>query len=163
MSAIESLDTTDSGTGDQRPWWYFAHVQHDQNLHILCMFKGTYLIDGTHTDDVQGRLATMEAGKWAWSQKPDLASCFWGFFCKSRSQWLSFVGNNLGRWDACIVKIWRESLDIRKLETYTQKSRKAKVKRLKFKESTDKGIDGEDTHHQTRPCLAHIKRLDNKL
>ena len=30
--------------GEQRPGWYFAHAQDDLNLHILHMFKGTFLL-----------------------------------------------------------------------------------------------------------------------
>ena len=38
----ESLDTTECMNGEQRPGWYFAHVQDDLNLHILRMFEGTF-------------------------------------------------------------------------------------------------------------------------
>ena len=31
--------------GGQRPVWYFAHVQDDLNLGILCMFEGTFSLD----------------------------------------------------------------------------------------------------------------------
>ena len=31
---IESLDTTECMNGEQRPRWYFAHVQDDLNLHF---------------------------------------------------------------------------------------------------------------------------------
>ena len=32
-------------TGEQRFGRYFAHVQDDLNLRILCVFKGTFLLD----------------------------------------------------------------------------------------------------------------------
>ena len=33
---------------EQRTEWYFAHVQDDLNLGILCMFKGTFSLDAAH-------------------------------------------------------------------------------------------------------------------
>ena len=40
--------------GEQRPRWYFVHAWADQNLFILIMFEGIYLLDAsqiinTHT------------------------------------------------------------------------------------------------------------------
>ena len=35
-------------TGEQRPGWFFAHVQDDLNLHILHMYKGTFSLDAAH-------------------------------------------------------------------------------------------------------------------
>ena len=37
----ESLDTTECMNGEQRPGWYFTHVQDDLNLCILYMLEGT--------------------------------------------------------------------------------------------------------------------------
>ena len=36
----ESLDTTECINGEQRPGWYFAHVQDDLNVGILRIFEG---------------------------------------------------------------------------------------------------------------------------
>ena len=44
----ESLDTTECLNGEQRPGQYFAHAQADLNLHILCMFEGTFLLVADH-------------------------------------------------------------------------------------------------------------------
>ena len=38
----ESLDTTGSMNGEQRPRSYLEHAQDDLNLHILRMFLGTF-------------------------------------------------------------------------------------------------------------------------
>ena len=38
----ESLDTTGSMNGEQRPRSYFEHAQDDLNLHILRMFRGSF-------------------------------------------------------------------------------------------------------------------------
>ena len=42
------MDTTEYMNGEQRPRRYFAHAQDDLNLHILFMFKGTFLLDAAH-------------------------------------------------------------------------------------------------------------------
>ena len=42
---IESLDATGCLNGEQRPRQFFAHVQDDLNLCILCMFEGNFLLD----------------------------------------------------------------------------------------------------------------------
>ena len=34
--------------GEQMPEWYFAYTQDALNLHILCMFKGTFSLDVAH-------------------------------------------------------------------------------------------------------------------
>ena len=39
------MNTTECMNGEQGPRWYFAHVQDDLNLHILCMFEGTFSQD----------------------------------------------------------------------------------------------------------------------
>ena len=41
----ESLDTAECMNGKQRPGWYFAHAQDDQNLRIYRMFGGTFSLD----------------------------------------------------------------------------------------------------------------------
>ena len=41
----ESLDTTECMNREQRSREYFMHVQDNQNLHILCMFDGTFVLD----------------------------------------------------------------------------------------------------------------------
>ena len=33
--------------GEQRPGWYYAHVQDDLNLHILRMLEATFSLDMT--------------------------------------------------------------------------------------------------------------------
>ena len=33
---------------EQRPGWYFVHVQYDLNLRILCMLDGTFSLDRAH-------------------------------------------------------------------------------------------------------------------
>ena len=38
----ESLYTAECMSGEQKPEWYFVHVHDDLNLHILCMFEGTF-------------------------------------------------------------------------------------------------------------------------
>ena len=47
-SLTESMDTTECMNGEQRPGWYFAHVQDDLNLHILRMFEGTFWLNDAH-------------------------------------------------------------------------------------------------------------------
>ena len=42
------MDTTECMNGEQRPGWYFAHVQDDLNLHILRMFEGTFWLNDAH-------------------------------------------------------------------------------------------------------------------
>ena len=45
----ETLDTLERINGQQRPGWYFAHVQADMNLRILHMFEGTFFfLDEAH-------------------------------------------------------------------------------------------------------------------
>ena len=44
----ESLDTTKYMNGEQKPGWYFAHAQVDQNLRILCSFEGIFSLDAVH-------------------------------------------------------------------------------------------------------------------
>ena len=41
----ESLDMTECMNGQQRPRWYFVHVQDGLKLRILHMFEGTFLFD----------------------------------------------------------------------------------------------------------------------
>ena len=41
----ESLDTAECMNGEQRPRWYFGHVQNDLYLRILHMFKGTFSLE----------------------------------------------------------------------------------------------------------------------
>ena len=45
---IESLGSTASINGEQRPRCYFAHAQDILNLHNLHMFKGNFLLDAAH-------------------------------------------------------------------------------------------------------------------
>ena len=44
----ESLDTTEYMNGEQRTGRYFAHMQYDLNLRILCMFEGTFSLDAAN-------------------------------------------------------------------------------------------------------------------
>ena len=96
----ESLDTTKHMNGEQRPGWYFAHVQDDLNLLILCMFEGTFLLDKAHLRPVRPSLPHIYMPKiilmfcWVKISADDKLMVFFLFFPRKKGYDYS-IGDNL--------------------------------------------------------------------